>query len=135
VGQAASCFASEFGSASCSPRNARNVDLLVASLLLCQQTASADACGTAASVAGADAVRRYVVGAASALNVEPAESLTCASYGGAREARLQRTPRRAHCHALLSPQIPVDEGASKRDIGARLVNGPFKMIAPLTLPS
>ena len=74
-----SCLASAVGSASCSPRNARNVDLLVAALPLCQQTASAAAaCGAAASVAGADAVRRHVVGAASALN-EPAESLTCAS--------------------------------------------------------
>ena len=59
--------------------NPRGIDLLVAPLALCRQMTSAEACGAAASVVGADAVRRYVVGAASAFNVEPAESLTCAS--------------------------------------------------------
>jgi len=59
--------------------NLLGVDLLVAPLALCHRITSAAACAAAASVAGADGVMRFVVGTAEAFNVEPAESLTCAS--------------------------------------------------------
>ena len=59
------------------PSNAHGDDLLIAPLALCQQMASSATCAAAASVVGADGVTRYVVGMASAFNVEPAESLMC----------------------------------------------------------
>ena len=64
------------------PANARRVDLLVAPLALCQQmrgASAADCAAAGASVVGADGATRYVVGTAAELNVEPAESMTCAA--------------------------------------------------------
>ena len=61
------------------PSNAQNVDLLIAPLELCQRISSASACYAAASVVGADGIRRFVVGTAAAFNVEPAASMTCSA--------------------------------------------------------
>ena len=64
------------------PQNPQGVDLVVAPLAACAQiTASSAACAAAASIVGADGVTRYVVGTTAALNMQPAEQLTCASGG------------------------------------------------------
>ena len=56
-----------------------HVDLVVAPLAACQQLTSAAACASAASIAGADGVQRYVVGTAAALHLEAAETLACSA--------------------------------------------------------
>ena len=65
------------------PLNPQRVDLVVAPLATCQQMTSSAACAAAASIAGADGVTRYVVGAAAAFNMEADESLACASSSAA----------------------------------------------------
>ena len=59
------------------PQNAARVDVVVAPLEKCQQLTSAAACSSAASIAGADGVVRYVIGTAAALHLEAAEQLAC----------------------------------------------------------
>jgi hypothetical protein len=60
------------------PQNLRNVDLVVAPLALCQQLASAAACSTAATVVDTMGVTLYAVGTPGSLNMQAAETLTCA---------------------------------------------------------
>ena len=62
------------------PQNPQpHVDLIIAPLAACQQLTSAAACASAASVAGADGVLRYVVGTAAALHLEAAEAIACSA--------------------------------------------------------
>ena len=70
------------------PQNPQGVDLVVAPLAQCQQMASAGACASAATVASADGVLRYVVGTAAALNMAVDEVLTCAPPAPAPSAAM-----------------------------------------------
>ena len=60
------------------PLNPQDVDLIVAPLVQCEQMTSSAACSVASQIAGEDGLMRYVVGTASALNMEAAEIMTCA---------------------------------------------------------
>jgi hypothetical protein len=61
------------------PSNPQHADLVIAPLATCQQLTSTAACAAAASIAGADGVMRYVVGTATAFNMEADETLTCSA--------------------------------------------------------
>jgi hypothetical protein len=61
------------------PQNSQRIDLVVAPLLTCQQLLSSTVCASASTIAGADGITRYVVGTSASLNVEVAETLSCAA--------------------------------------------------------
>lgn len=60
------------------PQNTQHVDLIIAPLLQCQQMMSNADCINAEKIQGIDGLTRYVIGTAQALNMEAAETLTCA---------------------------------------------------------
>ena len=60
------------------PQNPQAVDLVIAPSAVCVQLASVAECAAAASIVGADGVMRFVVGTAAEMNMEAAETLSCA---------------------------------------------------------
>jgi len=59
------------------PANSRGVDLVAATLGVCQQLGGTCSTSAADTVAGADGALRYIVGTAAALHLEAAEPLAC----------------------------------------------------------